>query len=369
MDGKLVLEDGTVVEGKGFGSVGAAYGELVFNTSMTGYQEALTDPSYMGQILMFTYPLIGNYGINSDDSESSSIKPRGVVVKEHCITPSHRKSVLSFEEFLKENDIPGIFGVDTRILTQKIRTRGTMKAALICDDGVDIESIKEEVRNMPHPFKSNLVEKASCKGAIKHDGKGKHRIALIDCGVKKSIIDVLLPYSDVIQVPYNTSADDIYEFEPDGVVISNGPGDPSHPRLVSTIEVIRELSNDFPVFGVCMGHQLIAQAFGAKTYKMKFGHRGANHPVKDLRTGRIYITTQNHGYALSIEEDLDIKPIQINANDGTFESIAHQELPLFSVQYHPEANPGPLDTIGAVEAFFKMVEGKKENKKCPNVKI
>jgi carbamoyl-phosphate synthase small subunit len=358
MDGKLILEDGTIADGEGFGSRGIAYGELVFNTSMTGYQEALTDPSYRGQILMFTYPLIGNYGINYDDSESSSIKAEGVVVKEHCKTPSHRKSVLSLEEFLEENDIPGISEVDTRILTKKIRAYGTMKAALISDSyGLDIESIRERVKEMPHPYKANLVGKVACKEAIEHKGGGKNLIALIDCGVKKSIIEALISRSDVVQLPYDATADEIYGLEPDSVVVSNGPGDPSHPDLIQTTRTIRELANDFPMLGICLGHQLIARSFGAKTYKMKFGHRGANHPVKDLRTGKVDITTQNHGYGLSIEEDLEIRPSQINANDGTVEAIVHTELPIISVQYHPEANPGPLDTFHIFTSFFKLVEG------------
>jgi len=368
MEGKLVLEDGTIMEGEGFGSAGIAYGEMVFSTSMTGYQESITDPSYFGQILVFTYPLVGNYGINQDDFESNSAKTWGVVVKEHCKNPSHRKSVMSLHEFLRENHIPGVSRIDTRALTQKLRLHGTMKGAIVCESDVDLSSILEKVQTMDHPMTSNLVARVSCKDVIEHRGKGEKRVILIDCGAKRSITDGLAPYADVIQVPYDTSADEIWGFDPDGIVVSNGPGDPAHPALYPTVKVIEELSRDLPMLGICMGHQLIARSFGAKTYKMKFGHRGANQPVKDLETGKIFITTQNHGYGISVEDDLDICTDQINAIDGTIESITHRELSIISVQYHPEANPGPLDTAGLFWRFFEMINCKME-KRCPSAKI
>jgi carbamoyl-phosphate synthase small subunit len=359
----LVLEDGMIVKGKGFGAKGITYGELVFNTSMTGYQEALTDPSYEGQLLMFTYPLIGNYGINSLDFESDGIKVRGLVVKEYCKYPSHRLSNKNLAEFLKQQAIPAISGVDTRALTIKIRKWGTMKAALISQfEEIDLQAILEKVKSMPHPMEENLVGKVSCKRIIRHKdkgnkSKGKLRVVLIDCGVKRSIIESLLPFCKVIQVPYNFSKERIEALNPDGIVISNGPGDPSHPSLLPLIELIKKLKEDFPLMGICLGHQLLSIAFGAKTSKLKFGHRGANQPVKDLEKGKIFITAQNHGYAVNATsmEDLDIEVTQINLNDGTVEGMKHKELPICSVQYHPEAHPGPRDTEHLFEEFINRM--------------
>jgi carbamoyl-phosphate synthase small subunit len=359
----LVLEDGTVVKGEGFGAKGITYGELVFNTSMTGYQEALTDPSYEGQLLMFTYPLIGNYGINSQDFESDGIRVRGMVVREHCEHPSHRLSNKNLAEFLKQQAIPAISGVDTRTLTIKIRRWGTVKAALVSQlEEIEPQAILEKVKAMPHPMEENLVSKVSCGRIIKHEygenkRKEKPRVVLIDCGVKRSIIKAFLPYCELIQVPYTVSIEKIKALNPKGIVISNGPGDPSHPSLLPLIELIKKLKEDFPLMGICLGHQLLSIAFGAKTSKLKFGHRGANQPVKDLRKSKTFITAQNHGYAVNATsmEDLDIEVTQINLNDGTVEGMKHKELPICSVQYHPEAHPGPRDTEHLFEEFINRM--------------
>jgi carbamoyl-phosphate synthase small subunit len=358
MKALLVLEDGTYAEGKGFGAERTVFGELVFNTNMTGYQEALTDPSYKGQILMMTYPLIGNYGVNKEDFESSRIQPEGFVVSEHCDFPSHRSQDRTASDFLKEYDVPGISDIDTRALTIKTRKYGTMKAALAThNNGIDVDSLIKKVKEMPHPTTKNLVDEVSCKRMKRHKGIGKHNILLIDCGVKRNIIRSLLKYCNVIQVPYNATSDKIYKLKPDGILVSNGPGDPAHPEIIaSTVKTLKEVCQDFPIMGICLGHQILSIVFGAETFKLKFGHRGGNQPVKDIESEKVYITSQNHGFAVEEKETDELKFTHFNVNDSTVEGMRHTSLPIFSVQYHPEASPGPHDSSFMFHEFMNLVK-------------
>ncbi|HVL47929.1 MAG TPA: glutamine-hydrolyzing carbamoyl-phosphate synthase small subunit [Candidatus Thermoplasmatota archaeon] len=346
MRARLVLEDGTVVEGSGFGARATAYGELVFNTGMTGYQEALTDPSYSGQLLMLTYPLVGNYGILPDANESDGVKAWGFVVREAAKRPSHRGSTMTVSRFLEDAGVPAIEGVDTRALTIKVRDRGTLLAAITTEDR-SAEELLAELRRRPHPESTNLVAGVSTKTTRKYDGQGDKTVVLIDTGVKDNIIRNLQKrFGTVYRVPWNTSASDVEALRPDGIFLSPGPGDPSHPEIVKyTVPTLRDLMEKYPTQGICLGHQLLALAYGLKTFKLKFGHRGANQPVKNLETGRVYITSQNHGFAVdpaSCPEDVIIT--EVNANDGTVEGLRHRRLPVLSSQYHPEACPGPQDT-------------------------
>ncbi|MCS7124067.1 MAG: glutamine-hydrolyzing carbamoyl-phosphate synthase small subunit [Candidatus Bathyarchaeota archaeon] len=354
----LVLEDGSFFFGEGFGAVGEAQGELVFNTGMTGYVEALTDPSYAGQILMMTYPLIGNYGVCREDFESDGIKVEGFVVREACTTPSNWRSEKSLPEFLEEYGIPGIQGVDTRMLTKKLRVYGTMKSTLVVYEGKDepnIQELIEKTRTQPAITEIDIVPKVCVKEAKRIEAGRSLDVVLIDCGVKWSIIHLLKNFANIILVPYNTSAEEILEYDPDGVLISNGPGDPA--RVKETIETARKLAGKVVLYGICLGHQIISLALGAKTYKLKFGHRGANQPVKDFETGRVFISTQNHGFAVAKEtlEKAGLILTQINLNDNTVEGVKHKELPIKAVQYHPEAGPGPHDTYFFFEDFAKTM--------------
>lgn len=363
----IVLADGTVVNGEGFGHVGEVDGEFVFNTGMVGYVESITDPSYWGQILIQTYPLIGNYGVNPEDFESDRPKIRGFVVRECIDTPSHYSSAMSLPEWFDREAIPGISRVDTRMLTQKIRARGTQLGILKVyyeDEHVDVDSLLEKAKRVQDPNKRNLAAEVSVRRIIEHEPAESNGLltVLIDFGVKKSIIKNLLTLGfKVVQVPHDTRLDRIMSFEPDGVVVSNGPGDPAIlDYAFKTVSGLIEYG--IPVFGICLGHQLISLALGARTYKLKFGHRGQNHPCIDIETGRIYITSQNHGFAVSREslEGSRLKLTHVNVNDGTVEGVRLEDKPVFGVQFHPEASPGPYDAKVYFERFLKLVKKNRE---------
>ncbi len=365
----LVLEDGTVYEGIGFGYPGVAVGEVVFNTGMTGYQEVLTDPSYAGQIVVMTYPLIGNYGINMDDFESPRIQVAGFVVREACPEPSNFRAQKTLHEFLTDHRIPGIAKVDTRALVRKLRIYGVMMGAL----GVDRTAAElfDLLRHSPRYDQIDFVLRVSTRQFHLWDGglkplekflpKGdKLRVVAIDLGTKFNILRSLHKRGcEVIIAPSQASAQEILAWEPDGVLFSNGPGDPALLRYA--IRNARELMGKVPLFGICLGHQVFGWALGGRTFKLKFGHRGSNHPVKDLRTGRIYITTQNHGYAVDEKslEGTGAVVTHINLNDFTVEGLAHPEFNIFSVQYHPEAAPGPWDNGYVFDEFVAMMRTKR----------
>jgi carbamoyl-phosphate synthase small subunit len=357
MKKQLILEDGTVLIGKGFGSDIEKSGEVVFNTGMTGYQEILSDPSYCGQIVTLTYPLVGNYGINRDDFESIHPAISGFIVKEVADFPSNWRSDWSLDEYFKMKNIPAISGIDTRKLTRIIRQYGTLKGA-ICSIDQDPNVIIQQLKGNILP--TNQVEQVSTKTAYPSPGRG-YRIVLVDFGMKHGILRELNKRDcDVIVVPYHTTTEEILQLKPDGIMLSNGPGDPKD--VPDAIEMIRGILGKVPLFGICLGHQLFALACGANTEKMKFGHRGSNHPVKELATGRVAITSQNHGY--TVEEDsllhtsLEITHIAIN--DGSVEGLKHKEYPAFTVQYHPEASPGPEDANGLFDQFLQMVQSGKQ---------
>jgi carbamoyl-phosphate synthase small subunit len=352
----LVLEDGTIFKGYRFGSDKEITGEIVFNTAMTGYQETLSDPSYTGQIITFTYPLIGNYGINRDDFETLNPTLKGMVVREACEQPSNFRNMASLDETLTSYDIPGIDGVDTRQLTRKIREHGVLKAAFVNEEAAIpaiIESLKTEV------FPTDEVVQVSTKTAYVSTGHDL-RVVLIDFGKKENIVRELnLRGCDVTVMPYNTTAEEIIRLRPDGVMLSNGPGNPEDVQ--SGINMIKGILGKVPFFGICLGHQLFALACGAETFKMKFGHRGANHPVKNLATGKIEITSQNHGYAVDPEsvKATELVITHTALNDGTVEGLRHSHLPAFSVQYHPEASPGPHDPNYLFDDFIALMKEQK----------
>ena len=361
MKAVLGLEDGTFVIGEGLGVEGVVQGELVFTTQYTGYEEALTDPSYRGQILMFTYPLIGNYGISGDTFQSDCMQAEGLVIREACDHPSHHRSTRSIYQFLKDEGKSGIMGIDTRMLTIKTREHGTMKAAMIVgsDDGNEAVRL---ARAQPDIGGLDLIGRVTCKKAYNLKGqKDGDNIVVMDFGVKRNIIKSLNNRGiNVTVVPATMPVRDIMNYEPDAILLSNGPGDPQ--QAVNGISVVKELAGQLPIFGICLGHQIISLALGAQTYKMKFGHRGANQPVKDLKRGIVHITSQNHGYAVD-EGSIDTKEItvtQFNTNDKTVEGLEHRDLDIMSVQYHPEAHPGPLDTE---KIFFDRVVETTKNMK------
>ncbi len=352
----LVLEDGSVFEGEPFGYRESAAGEVVFSTGMSGYQESITDPSYGGQILVMTYPLVGNYGIHAHHSQSSRAHIKGLVVREYCKEPSPMYGGRTLDDFLKENNVPGISGIDTRALVIKIRTEGTLRGA-ITGDGRKIESLIKKLNQMPYPSDSNLVKEASSKKIIRYDhGKGLC-VGLLDCGDMGGALRDIFPRFNVIVFPYDTPSDIIINSKVKGVILSNGPGNPSHPDLIkTTARTVSDLSTQMPLFGICLGGQIAAVAMGGTTYKMKFGHRGSNQPVKC--DGRVFITSQNHGFAVD-ENSLDDREMvanQINVNDGTVEGLMHKNLPIFTSQYHPEASPGPWDTSFLFDKFAKAAK-------------
>lgn len=355
MRGFLVLEDGTIFEGEAFGAPKEVLGEVVFATGMTGYQESLTDPSYCGQILVASYPLIGNYGVNPSDSQSRRVQVWGYAVKELCMSPSHRLSDRTLDEFLREHDVPGISGIDTRSLIRRLRNHGTMKGGI---GSRDSKRLLEKIRSMVHPEECNLVANVSTKEIRSFENEGSKTVCLFDCGMKSNILNELTKRFRVIQLPFDTPAEEVRELDPDGIFISNGPGNPAHPEMLSTtVRTLAELKEDFPMMGICLGHQLLSLMLGAKTYKLKFGHRGINQPVRF--EDRVYITSQNHGFAVDRDsaEEAGLEITVVNLNDGTVEGMRHKELPIFSVQFHPEAHPGPQDTSFLFDRFTKMLEG------------
>ncbi|MBM7624798.1 glutamine-hydrolyzing carbamoyl-phosphate synthase small subunit [Sporohalobacter salinus] len=351
----LALEDGTYFEGKAFGATGEVTGELVFNTSMTGYQEVITDPSYRGQIVTMTYPLIGNYGINDEDSESDEPQVRGFIVRESCNYPSNWRCQKTDEEFLKENNVIGIQNIDTRALTKHIRNQGMMQAVISTED-LNPDSLIQKAKESS--LGTELVQKVTVNESYSLSAatfQSQYHIAVLDLGVKKNILDSFRQCgADLTVLPADTTADQILELNPDALFISNGPGDPKDNQEI--IKEIEKLIGKLPLFGICFGHQILSLALGADTYKLKFGHRGANHPVKDLSNGQVYITSQNHGYAVK-EESLPeyILVTHKNLNDGTIEGMKHSNLPIFSVQYHPEAAPGPNDSTYLFDEFIELI--------------
>jgi len=363
----LALEDGSIFKGFSYGNTNAVYGEVVFNTSMVGYQEILTDPSYAGQIVVLTYPLIGNYGINTSDFESSKIQVEGFVVKEYCQNPSSSKPNSSFDEFLTKEKITGIMGLDTRALTKIIRNQGAMKGTISTNKS--IQDILLELKKSPNYNEINFVDNVTTNNSFVWNSKlnrpefsndfknksDKYKIIVIDYGLKYNILRILENLNcTTLTVPANTSSKDILDLKPDGVLLSPGPGDPD--LLTNPIKNVKNLIGQVPIMGICLGNQIIAKAFGGKTYKLKFGHHGANHPVKKLSSGEIYITAQNHGYSVD-EESLpaDLKASYINLNDNTVEGLNHSSLPVLSVQYHSEGAPGPEENSLIFNEFLNLI--------------
>ncbi len=354
MKAYLILEDGSVYEGENVGALREAVSEIVFNTSMTGYLEVMTDPSYAGQAVVMTYPLIGNYGICYDDMESYRPWIDGLIVRELSEVASNFRNEDSIQNFLIKNNIPCICGIDTRDLTKRLREHGTMNGFITVDSSFVVEKILQRIKEYSV---KGVVKRTSTKEAYSLPGKGK-RVVLIDFGAKKNIARQLQKRGcEVIVVPCDTKAKEILKLKPDGIMLSNGPGDPK--ENVDIIKEIKKLyDTDIPIFAICLGHQLMALATGANTYKLRYGHRGGNHPVKDLETGRTYISSQNHGYAVD-ESTLDKNicvPAFVNVNDGTNEGLRYINKKIFTVQYHPEACPGPRDSSYLFDKFIKMME-------------
>lgn len=386
MKALLALEDGRHFEGIAFGATATRTGEICFNTSMTGYQEVLTDPSYRGQIVAMTYPLIGNYGINPLDLESNAPHVRGFVVEELCEVPSNWRSTQSLDGWLKEWDIPGIQGIDTRALTKHLRTRGAMRS-VITSQASSVEEAVELARASAPMTGSDFVKEvttvdpylwdddSSRRWDIPNPSQGtsggvegvfhalpdaKHRIVAYDFGIKRNILRRLRQEGFAVEVvPSTTSAEEVLKRKPDGVFLSNGPGDPAALGYIH--EQVRKLTPHQPIFAICLGHQLLGHAFGGTTYKLKFGHRGGNQPVKDLRSGKVSITSQNHGFAVDADTlPSNVEVTHINLNDNTVEGLRHKEYPVFSVQYHPEAAPGPNDASYFFREFAQLIDEQKK---------
>ena len=354
MKAYLILEDGTVFSGTSIGSEREVISEIVFNTSMTGYLEVLTDPSYAGQAVVMTYPLIGNYGICREDMESGRPWPDGYIVRELSRIPSNFRSEDTIQHFLKEYDIPGISGIDTRALTKILREKGTMNGMITTKEYADLS---EPIRRMKEYQVKGVVLKTTTKEKYVLPGEGK-RVALMDYGAKKNIARSLNARGCQVTVyPADTPAETVLADRPDGIMLSNGPGDPKENTAI--IEEIKKLyASDVPIFAICLGHQLMALANGMDTYKLKYGHRGGNHPVKDLERGRVYISSQNHGYVVdmdTVKPEVAV-PAFVNVNDGTNEGLRYVGKNIFTVQYHPEASPGPKDSAYLFDRFLKMME-------------
>jgi carbamoyl-phosphate synthase small subunit len=373
----LALEDGTVFAGESFGAEGERLGEAVFNTSMSGYQEALTDPSYCGQILTMTYPLIGNYGVNKADFESSRIWVEGFVVKELSDIASNWRSEGSLADFLKKNGVPGIQGIDTRMLTKHLRSAGVMKAVISTED-FDEKSLVTKARGWVGLVDQDMVKRATREKPCDWDTEGvesrrwspemtdklppeRFRVVAIDYGMKHNILRRLRQEGCKVTIlPATATASEVLALKPDGLFLANGPGDPS--GVPYAVQAVKELLAELPIFGICLGHQLLGLAYGGERYKLKFGHRGANQPVKDLTTGKVEITSQNHGFGI-VSESLDPDEVEVthtNLNDGSNEGMRHKKYPIFSVQYHPEASPGPHDAAYLFGRFTEMMEEHKK---------
>ncbi len=371
MEGLLALEDGRVFRGRSFGAAAERGGEVVFNTSMTGYQEVLTDPSYCGQIVVMTSPQVGNCGVNDQDVESRRVQVEGFVVREHSEISSSWRARKDLAQYLRENDIPGVSEVDTRALTHHLRSGGVLRGVISALDR-SAESLVRKARALPRLEEIDLVGRVTCAARAQWRGGGpvsvsgppprprraaRHRIVAVDYGMKESILRRLTRSGcRVTVVPARTTAEEILSLSPDGVFLSNGPGDPG--ILEGPVAMVRGLLGRLPLFGICLGHQVTALALGARTFKLKFGHRGVNHPVRNLPTGRVEITSQNHGYAVDPDSlPSEVAITHVNLNDGTVEGIRHRTLPAFSVQYHPEASPGPHDAHYLFDQFIRLIEG------------
>ncbi|HJQ37303.1 MAG TPA: glutamine-hydrolyzing carbamoyl-phosphate synthase small subunit [Thermoanaerobaculia bacterium] len=357
---RLVLEDGTVYAGDAFGSTADAIGEVVFNTSLTGYQEIATDPSYRFQIVVMTYPHIGNYGVEAIVAQSEEPQVAGFVVRDAVAEPSSAHAQMSLGEYFERNRISAISGVDTRALTRKIRTEGAMRGMITSDEARPVDSIVGELRNAPSMAGLDLVQRVTALRPYpfeEHPPDRRRRVAVYDFGVKRDILRQLTKQGcDVTVYPATTHADEILNRQYDGVLLSNGPGDPEPVTYAQ--ENIRQLVGKVPIFGICLGHQLLGLALGGRTYKLKFGHRGGNHPVKDLRSGRVEITAQNHGFSVDPDSlgENDVEYTHINLNDQTLEGFRHRREPAIAVQYHPEAAPGPHDSFYLFNDFMQLMD-------------
>jgi len=354
---KIVLENGSEFYGYGFGANREAINELVFNTSMVGYQEILSDPSCTDQMVVMTYPLIGNYGIADEDYETKFPTLGGMIVREYNDLPSNFRYTKTLSEVLEEYNIPAIYGVDTRKITRIIRSEGLQKV-LITAPETPLSEAMEKLKAYQYP--TDMVARVSCKKRwFSRTANHKYDIVAIDCGIKYNIIRLMNQKGcNVTIVPYNTTAEEILAFKPDGVFLSNGPGNPTH--ILPMIETIQKLKGKVPIFGICLGLQVIALAYGAESYKMKFGHRGGNHPVKDLKTNKIHITSQNHSYAIDVNslKNTDLEVTHINVLDNTTEGLESKKDKIFALQFHPESAPGPNDSVYLFDRFIEMIEGK-----------
>ena len=364
MKAYLVLEDGSAFKGESFGAEGESFGELVFNTSITGYQEILTDPSYKGQIVTMTYPLIGNYGVNDEDVESRRSWAGGFVIKELSGIASNYRKKGTLDDYMKRYNIIGIQGVDTRAITRKLRTKGAMKCAISTADS-DEKKLLDKVKASPGLLGRDLVKEVTCREPFDWEDNGavkpRFTVVAIDCGMKLNIFRNLSRIGCRVRVlPASATAEEVLALKPDGLFLSNGPGDPE--GVPYHIEAVRRLIGKLPIFGICLGHQILGLAFGGKTYKLKFGHHGGNHPVMDLRTRKVDITSQNHGFAVDIDSipDKDVVLTHINLYDKTVEGMEHRKQPVFSVQYHPEACPGPHDAGYLFDKFATMMSERKD---------